>query len=53
MLSEYLKDLLEDKDKRIRLGRDANLTAKEIFQWNTTATRIQDILKDPLSEDEP
>ena len=53
MLSEYLRDLLDDKDKRIRLGRDANLTAKEIFQWNTTATRIQDILKDHLSEDEP
>lgn len=47
MLSEYLKDLLDDKEKQQRLGENANHTAKEIFQWDTTATKIQDILDEP------
>lgn len=46
MLSEFLNDLLDGEDRQRRLGSNAATTAKKTFQWDKTASKIQEILND-------
>jgi glycosyltransferase involved in cell wall biosynthesis len=45
-LSALLNELIDHKDRRRRIGREAHKTAKQVFNWDTTAERINGVLDD-------